>query len=144
MLPDTGDVEADLKAVMRATAAEFADPDFEAPIRALNAEIINDPGLAAEYRERLAGPVDEAKKVRPRGAQRAGRLAADADLDLVLELLYAPLYQRWLHRSGPLTPEYADAFMDLTLKAFGPSRRCRGSRAGGAGRSAGRRRRGRR
>ncbi|MGW0586865.1 TetR/AcrR family transcriptional regulator [Streptosporangium sp. NPDC002607] len=119
-LPDTGDIEADLKVVMRATVAEFADPDFEAPIRALNTEIINDPDLAAQYREKLADPVDEAKKVRLRSAQRAGQIAADADLDLVLELLYAPLYQRWLHRSGPLTPEYADALVDLTLKAFRP------------------------
>ncbi|MER6170224.1 TetR/AcrR family transcriptional regulator [Streptosporangium sp. NPDC001681] len=119
-LPDTGDIEADLKVVMRATVAEFADPDFEAPIRALNTEIINDPDLAAQYREKLADPVDEAKKARLRSAQRAGQIAADADLDLVLELLYAPLYQRWLHRSGPLTPEYADALVDLTLKAFRP------------------------
>ncbi|GLW09252.1 TetR family transcriptional regulator [Microtetraspora sp. NBRC 13810] len=119
-LPDTGDIEADLKVVMRATVSEFADPDFEAPIRALNAEIINDPDLAAQYRDKLAGPVDEAKKARLRSAQRAGQIAADADLDLVLELLYAPLYQRWLNRSGPLTPEYADALVDLTLRAFRP------------------------
>ncbi|MFG6201494.1 TetR/AcrR family transcriptional regulator [Nonomuraea sp. JJY05] len=120
-LPDTGDIEADLKLVMRATVAEFADPGFEAPIRALNMEIINDPDLAAQYREKLAGPVDEAKKVRLRSAQRAGQIAEDADLDLALELLYAPLFQRWLHRSGPLTPEYADALVDLTLKALRPS-----------------------
>ncbi|GAA2208336.1 TetR/AcrR family transcriptional regulator [Nonomuraea monospora] len=119
-LPDTGDLEADLKLVMRATAAEFADPAFEAPIRALNTEIINDPDLAAQYRERLAAPVDEAKKARLRSAQRAGQIAADADLDLALEILYAPLYQRWLHRSGPLTPEYADALVDLFLKALRP------------------------
>lgn len=119
-LPDTGDVEADLKAVMRATVAEFADAAFEAPVRALNMEIINDPGLAAQYREKLAGPVDEAKKERLRSAQRAGQIAADADLDLALELLYAPLYQRWLLRSGPLTPEYADALVDLMLRAFRP------------------------
>lgn len=42
-----------------------------------------------------------------------------ADLDLVLELLYAP-YQRRLHRSGPLTAEYAEALVDLTLRAFRP------------------------
>ncbi|MET8992205.1 TetR/AcrR family transcriptional regulator, partial [Nonomuraea wenchangensis] len=108
-LPDTGDLEADLKTVMRATVAEFADPAFEAPIRALNTEIINDPALAAQYHEKLAGPVDEAKKARLRSAQRAGQLAAGTDLDLALELLYAPLYQRWLLRSGPLTPQYADA-----------------------------------
>ncbi|WP_433217146.1 TetR/AcrR family transcriptional regulator [Microtetraspora malaysiensis] len=120
-LPDTGDLEADLKIVMRATVAEFADPAFEAPIRALNTEIIGDPALAAQYREKLAGPVDEAKKERLRSAQRAGQLAADADLDLVLEVLYAPLYQRWLHRSGPLTPQYADALVEITLRAFAPS-----------------------
>jgi AcrR family transcriptional regulator len=119
-LPDTGDVEADLKLVMRATAAEFADPDLEAPIRALNSEIMNDPDLAAQYREKLAGPVDDAKKVRLRSAHQAGQLAADADLDLVLEVLYAPLFQRWLHRSGPLTAEYADALVDVMLKAFRP------------------------
>ncbi|WP_067177984.1 TetR/AcrR family transcriptional regulator [Microtetraspora niveoalba] len=119
-LPDTGDIEADLKLVMRATVAEFADPEFEAPVRALNTEISNDPGLAAQYRERLAGPVDEAKKARLRSAQRAGQLAADADLDLVLEVLYAPLYQRWLLRSGPLTDEYADALVDVALRAFRP------------------------
>ncbi|MEU8399634.1 TetR/AcrR family transcriptional regulator [Nonomuraea sp. NPDC048892] len=120
-LPDTGDVAADLRAVMRATVAEFADPAFEGPIRALNAEIINDPALAAQYREKLAGPVDEAKKDRLRSAQRAGQLAADADLDLALELLYAPLYQRWLLRTGPLTPDYADALVEAFLRAMRPA-----------------------
>ncbi|WP_283136562.1 TetR/AcrR family transcriptional regulator [Rhizohabitans arisaemae] len=119
-LPDTGDIEADLKLVLRATVAEFADPDFEAPIRALNSEIVNDPDLATQYRERLAAPVTEAKKARLRSAQRAGQLAADADLDLLLDVLYAPVFQRWLHRSGPLTPEFADALVDVTLKAFRP------------------------
>jgi AcrR family transcriptional regulator len=119
-LPDTGDIEADLKLVMRATAAEFADPDFERPIRALEIEIINDPELAAQFREKLERPVDEAKKARMRSAQRAGQLATDADLDLVLEVLYAPLFQRWLHRSGPLTDEYADSLVDITLRAFQP------------------------
>ncbi|WP_280234371.1 TetR/AcrR family transcriptional regulator [Nocardia cyriacigeorgica] len=119
-LPDTGDLRADLTLVMRATVAEFADPDFDKPIRALNTEIINDPDLAEQYREKLADPVEEAKKARLRSAQRAGQLAADADLDLVLEVLYAPLFQRWMHRSGPLTPEYADALVDTTLRAFAP------------------------
>ncbi|MBX7265157.1 TetR/AcrR family transcriptional regulator [Micromonospora sp. Llam7] len=119
-LPDTGDIEADLRSVLRATVAEFADPAFEAPIRALNLEIVADPGLAAQYRERLAAPVDEAKKERLRSAQRAGQIRGDADLDLALELLYAPLYQRWLLRSAPLTPAYADALVDHVLRALRP------------------------
>ncbi|MEV0702449.1 TetR/AcrR family transcriptional regulator [Saccharopolyspora sp. NPDC050389] len=120
VLPDTGDVEADLKTVLRATAAEFADPEFEAPIRALNSEIINDAELAAIYREKMAAPVEEAKKERLRSAQRAGQIAADADLDLFLDVLYAPLAQRWLLRSGPLDDAFADALVDAALRAFRP------------------------
>ncbi|MET8862833.1 TetR/AcrR family transcriptional regulator [Nonomuraea sp. NPDC004580] len=119
-LPDTGDLEADLKLVMRATAEEFADPALDRLIRALNTEISNDAALAAEYREKLSQPLEEAKKARLRSAQEAGQLAADADLDLALEVLYAPLFQRWLHRSGPLTAAYADALVDATLRAFAP------------------------
>jgi len=119
-LPDTGDLEADLKLVMRATAEEFADPSFDRLIRALNTEIANDAALAAEYREKLARPLDEAKKARLRSAQEAGQLDSGADLDLALEMLYAPLFQRWLHRSGPLTTAYADSLVDATLRAFGP------------------------
>ncbi|MBH5338748.1 TetR/AcrR family transcriptional regulator [Streptomyces pactum] len=122
-LPDTGDIEADLKLVMRATVEEFADPSFDRMIRALTTEIAVDAALAAEYREKLARPLAEAKKARLRSAQAAGQLDPAADLDLVLEVLYAPLFQRWLHRGGPLTTAYADALVDATLRAFGPGRR---------------------
>jgi AcrR family transcriptional regulator len=120
-LPDTGDIEADLKTVLRATAAEFADPGFEAPIRALNTEIINDPELAAAYREKMERPMNEAKKARLRKAQRDGQIDADTDLDLLLDVLYAPLTQRWLLRSGPLDAEFADALVNSALRAFAPS-----------------------
>ncbi|MFI9007919.1 TetR/AcrR family transcriptional regulator [Actinosynnema sp. NPDC053489] len=120
-LPDTGDVEADLKAVLRATAAEFSDPAFEAPIRALNTEIINDPELAALYREKMEGPTRAAKLRRLRSARDAGQLAADADLDLLVDLLFAPLAQRWLLRSGPLDDDFADALVDAALRAFRPA-----------------------
>ncbi|GFH38067.1 TetR/AcrR family transcriptional regulator [Streptomyces pacificus] len=119
-LPDTGDLRADLSLVMRATVEEFADPSFDRLIRALTTEIANDAALAAEYREKLARPLAEAKEARLRSAQEAGQLDADADLGLVLEVLYAPLFQRWLHRSGPLSAAYADSLVDAALRAFGP------------------------
>ncbi len=120
ILPDTGNIEADLKLVMRATVAEFADADFEKPVRALNTEIINDPELAAQYDRQLRRPVDDAKKARLRSAQAAGQVRADADLDLMLEMLYAPVYQRWLLQYGPLDDAYADALVEHTLRAFQP------------------------
>ncbi|WP_083948043.1 TetR/AcrR family transcriptional regulator [Thermobifida cellulosilytica] len=120
-LPDTGDLEADLKNLMRATAAEFATPAFEAPLRALSSEIAADPGLNADYRRRVAEPLAQALREWLRSAQRTGQIAADADLDLFLDLLYAPLYRRWLLREGPLTPDYTDALVDAVLRAFAPA-----------------------
>ncbi|RKT83754.1 DNA-binding transcriptional regulator, AcrR family [Saccharopolyspora antimicrobica] len=117
-LPDTGDLEADLKTVLRATVAEFADAGFEAPIRALHTEIISDPELAAAYREKMEAPMREAKKRRLRSAQDSGQLDPNADLDLVLDFLYSPLTQRWLTRSGALDEAFADALVDATLRAF--------------------------
>lgn len=120
-LPDTGDVEADLKAVLRATVAEFGDDGFQAPIRALHTEIMNDAELAVAYRERMDAPVREAKLRRLRSAQRAGQLAEDADLDLLLDMLFAPLTQRWLHRAGGLDDAFADALVEAALRAFAPT-----------------------
>ncbi|WP_331735180.1 TetR/AcrR family transcriptional regulator (plasmid) [Streptomyces sp. NBC_01166] len=119
-LPDTGDLAADLKLVLRATAEEFADPSFDRLIRALNTEITHDAALAAEYHTRLAQPLEEAKRARLRSAQEAGQLNVDADLDLALAMLYAPLFERWLHRSGPLDIAYTDSLVDATLRAFSP------------------------
>lgn len=117
-LPDTGDLEADLKAVMRATAAEFSEPAFDALIRALTVETMQDEALAALYRERLEAPLNRAKRARLLSAQRSGQLPADADLDLFLEVLYAPFIQRWLARSGPLDDAYADRLVEVVMKAF--------------------------
>ncbi|MEV0336711.1 TetR/AcrR family transcriptional regulator [Nocardia sp. NPDC050717] len=117
-LPDTGDLAADLKTVLRATVAEFADPAFDAPIRAVLTEVINDPGLAAQYREQLEQPVHAAKVRRLAKARYAGQIRADADLDLMVDLLYGPITQRWLPRSGPLDEAFADALVDSVLRAF--------------------------
>ncbi|MFC4058485.1 TetR/AcrR family transcriptional regulator [Planomonospora corallina] len=121
-LPDTGDLEADLKTVLRATVAELNDPRYGEPMRALSTEITHDPELAAVYAERLDGPMKEIKKERLRSAQRAGQLAADLDLDLAVEMLWGPLQNRWLQRGGPLTPEYADRLVETALNGLRPRR----------------------
>ncbi|MBD3143989.1 TetR/AcrR family transcriptional regulator [Microbispora bryophytorum] len=119
-LPDTGDLEADLKAVLRATVAELNDPRYDEPMRALSTEILHDPALAAAYAERLDGPMKELKKQRLRSAQRAGQLSGDLDLDVAIEMLWGPLLNRWLQRSGPLTPEYADTVVETALHGLRP------------------------
>lgn len=119
-LPDTGDLEADLKQVLRATIAELNDPCYEGPMRALSTEIAHDPALAALYAERLDEPLKQLKKERLRNAQRDGQLAEDLDLGVAIEMVWGPLLNRWLHRSGPLTPEYTDQVVETALRGLRP------------------------
>ncbi len=114
-LPDTGDLRADLRTVVRATVDELADPSFEAPLRALYAAMITDADLTAAYRRRVADPVDSAKERRLRSARDAGHLAPDTDLGLLRELLFAPIVQRWLLATGPLDHAFADALVENAL-----------------------------
>ncbi|WP_433830470.1 TetR/AcrR family transcriptional regulator [Actinoplanes sp. CA-015351] len=116
VLPDTGDLETDLRTVMRATVAEFADPKLSATTRALTIETLNDEKLAEQVRDQLLRPQLDAVKDRlAKGPIRAG-----VDLDQAVELLFGPLYHRWLLRTGPLTDEYADGVVQLAITAIKP------------------------
>ena len=94
-LPDTGDLEADLKLVLRATVAELNDPRYDVPMRAMAAAIASDPALAAEYEQRLEAPMRAIKLAR---LANAPELAPGTDLELVADLLWSPLLARWQQR----------------------------------------------
>ncbi|MEW1636436.1 TetR/AcrR family transcriptional regulator [Streptomyces sp. NPDC093801] len=113
--PDTGDLAADLKTVLRATVDEFGDPRYEAPARALTAAGATDPDLAARFTEQLLEPQLALYEARLRAGQQAGQLAADADVRLVVEMLVGPLTYRWLMRTAPVTHAFADALVDAVL-----------------------------
>ncbi|MEV6686036.1 TetR/AcrR family transcriptional regulator [Streptomyces sp. NPDC051130] len=114
-LPDTGDLAADLKQVLRATVDEFNDPAYDAPLRALTAAGATDPGLGARFTERLLAPQLALYEDRLRSARAAGHLAGGADLRLMTEMLLGPLTYRWLLRTAPLTHAFADALVDAVL-----------------------------
>ncbi|WP_439427553.1 TetR/AcrR family transcriptional regulator [Micromonospora sp. LA-10] len=120
-LPDTGDLRTDLREVLRATVAEFADPRLSATTRAITIETLTDEDLAAQARDRLLRPQLTAVRARLEAAREAGQVRPDAPLDLVVELLFGPLYHRWLLRNGPLTDDYADGIVDLVVAAVTPS-----------------------
>ncbi|GAA0983664.1 TetR/AcrR family transcriptional regulator [Nocardiopsis tropica] len=119
-LPDTGDLAADLRTVLRAIVDEFNDPEMDRTTRAFTTELQNDPVFAEAVNERLLRPNTEAFKDRLRAGREAGQLAPGADLDIVTELLTGPLHHRWLMRTGPLTHAYADELVETVLAAVGP------------------------
>ncbi|WP_405634943.1 TetR/AcrR family transcriptional regulator [Streptomyces sp. NBC_01178] len=118
--PDTGDLAADLKAVLRATVDELNDPVLEAVTRALTAEGIVDAKLGDEFVRKLLDPQLALYVTRLRAAQEAGHVRADVEPRVALELLVGPLMHRWLLRTLPLTHAYADAVVDHAVGGLAP------------------------
>lgn len=119
-VPDTGDLAADLRAVLRATADEFSDPAFEAPYRALAVAGAQDAELAREFEARLTDAGTELYVARLRAARDAGQIRGDVDLRLAAEMLTGPFFQRWLARRGPLDHAFTDALVDAVLAGLRP------------------------
>ncbi|MEV0317895.1 TetR/AcrR family transcriptional regulator [Streptomyces sp. NPDC050658] len=119
-IPDSGDLEADLKYVVRATIDEFKNPKYDAPWRALAAEGMINPELGAEYVEKLLEPSLQLFVNRLERAKEAGQVAPGVDPRIALELWSGPLAQRWLQRTGPLTHEYGDKLVEYALYGISP------------------------
>ncbi|MEU1551154.1 TetR/AcrR family transcriptional regulator [Streptomyces scabiei] len=119
-IPDTGDLAADLKAVLRATVDELLDPRFEVPSRALAAEGVVNRQLGTEFVAKLLEPQLQLYVKRLRAAQEQGAVRADIDPRIALELFVSPLAQRWLQYTGPISYAYTDSLVDYALYGLAP------------------------
>ncbi|MET9252890.1 TetR/AcrR family transcriptional regulator [Streptomyces sp. NPDC003717] len=119
-IPDTGDLAADLKNVLRMTVDQLQDPKFYAPSRALAAEGMVDEQLARKCVADLMEPQFQLYVTRLRAAQEAGDMRADLDPRIAMELFVSPLAQRWLQFTGPLSYEYTDTLVDYALHGLAP------------------------
>lgn len=119
-IPDTGDLAADLKAVLRLTVDQMLDPKFEAPARALAAEGVVNEQLGREFVAELLEPQLQLYVHRLRAAQDAGAVRADVDPRIALELFVSPLAQRWLQHTAQISYDYTDTLVDYALHGIAP------------------------
>ncbi|WP_395573904.1 TetR/AcrR family transcriptional regulator [Streptomyces sp. BK79] len=119
-IPDTGDLAADLKTVLRATVDELRDPKFEAPSRALAAEGVVNEQLGREFVAKLLEPSLQLYVDRLRAAQAEGQVRDGIDPRIALELFVSPLAQRWLQRTAPISHAYTDTLVDYALYGLAP------------------------
>ncbi|WP_037887393.1 TetR-like C-terminal domain-containing protein [Streptomyces sp. NRRL S-87] len=113
--PDSGDIMADL-ATQTANAMGLFESDFGTVWRGLIAAAQSEEVAAQGVRRILRGSIDECV-ARLAKARDAGQIRQDLDLELVVELVYGPVYHTWLLRTRPVPPD----FMRTVLAALEPA-----------------------
>lgn len=100
-VPDSDSPEADLIERIRRTISLFRGARGQI-LTSLIGEAQFNPEVAGAYRRNLLGPRRAAMRSAIGRIVAAGRLKADFDVDLAIDFLYGPLYQRLLLRHAPL------------------------------------------
>ncbi|MFC4456347.1 TetR/AcrR family transcriptional regulator [Deinococcus sonorensis] len=106
-LPDTGDLETDLKTLLRATTAKFNSP-CGSTNRAFVAEGLQDPAVMTDlWGRHFSKRRRQVATLLQRARARGERLALDDDT--LTDLLLGPLWYRLLMQHAPLDNAFADA-----------------------------------
>jgi AcrR family transcriptional regulator len=117
--PDTGDLAADLHTQITAVIRLLTPPQTSA-ITGLIAESLQDEALARDLR-RLIQLRIEAFNRRLEKAQRDGQLAADADFDVAVDLVYGPIYHRLVYHIGQPDSDELRKLLAHALRALEPA-----------------------
>jgi AcrR family transcriptional regulator len=115
--PDTGNFESDLREVAENWVRGSNNPRGGRTVAYLIGELQSDPDLAAVWPERF---VKRLRKERMPIIDRAvarGEIPAGSDRDLIMDLLYGPLYHRYLNRHLPLDAAFAGAVARMVAAA---------------------------
>jgi AcrR family transcriptional regulator len=116
-LRDTGSLRDDLTAQARNFARVLCGPGGRM-LRSFIVAARSDPEVAAAYRSIWSDPRRAEAKEMLRRRQAAGQLRKDADLDLVLDSLYGPLYYRFLVKNEPPSQKYAEALAEMVIRGL--------------------------
>lgn len=116
---DTGSLAGDLRAQVGALA-RLLRTSSGSSIAAIIAEMQTDPEIGQAFREAyLARRRRSAKEMLAR-AERRGELRPGLDPELVLDLLYAPLYLRLLLQHQPIDEAFLEQGLRLVLSGLQP------------------------
>jgi AcrR family transcriptional regulator len=118
--PSTGDIAADLRSQMSATAGLLASELFEPYTRGLIPAAQNDPDIAESLLEDILQPRIRACRDRLVQAQKDGQIRDDVDLADAVDLLYGPLYYRLLLHTRPVDPADVPRMIDLAMQGLRP------------------------
>jgi AcrR family transcriptional regulator len=120
--PDTGDIVADLRTQMTAVTQLLSHTAVRVYTGVIGAAQ-SDPDLARAIVDEMLEPRTAACRQRLERAREEGELRADADLDVVIEMLYGAIYYRLLLHTRPIDPEQVTTVLELAFAGLRPSPR---------------------
>lgn len=118
--PDTGSLRGDLLGVLLPWVDHIVTRPYARVLGALLTRARTDDSFARELNERLVQPRrDRARPIFHRAIAR-GEIPEDTDIELGLDLLYGPVYHRFLQGHLPLSPAFVEAVIDAALVGLLP------------------------
>lgn len=123
VVPDTGDLRADVTILAEAFAAAVRDPLGRRVITLIIDTLTNNPALAELYWERFGALKNDALRTVLLRACERGQLREDANLDVILDLISGyVLYQLLVKPPSQAFQSGIDQVLDVILQGVAPTR----------------------
>ena len=119
-VPDTGDVRADMLAVLRANASGYGADPKRGLVAAITREALRDERVADLLRTRFFGPRADAIAARIATAVARGELRATVDTAMVPALLTGPLQYLRVVRGSALDEDDLTRIVDAVIGPHTP------------------------
>lgn len=116
-VPDTRNARDDLLALANGLVTFLTTTAAGRMIPALVADRRRNADLAAAHARFVAERRERYKRVVQRAIER-GELRSDVDVELVVDVLVAPIFYRYLISGAPLDDAFTEALVDAVLSAF--------------------------
>jgi len=115
---DTGTLRGDLRSILRPWVKVLPSRPYGGVIAALIAEAHMNAEFAALWRERFIGTRRDPGRLALARAKARGEIKKNVDVELVLDLVYGPIYHRLLHAHAPLNERVVNATIDIVLSGI--------------------------
>jgi AcrR family transcriptional regulator len=117
---DTGSLRGDLLARLRPWLRLLRDKPYGRVVAGLVATAQADAEFAELYLERFVRPRRDAMRPVLLRAVERGEIPRNIDLEVVLDLIYGPIYHRMLHGHAPLDERFARNLVDSIIAGIAP------------------------
>lgn len=110
-IPDSGSVRGDLEVLLDATFRELSQQSGQI-VRGLMAEAQFDSEFGRRFREDFIAQRREVLLCVLMRGQKRGEISHQVDLELIVDLLYGPMWYRLLNQHAPLNEDFARHLLD--------------------------------